>query len=669
MDRRTFLKLGLSAAGLTALELSGFALPTVRHVDRRNRKFHEPHTTLCPLCPTKCGLIAFTYLNELVQVEGNPIHPANEGKMCSRGVALKNLLFHPDRVTKPLKRANERGEDKWEKISWERAAREIQEKLAESKNIIFDSSSDSVPAAAAKILFELSAKIHTDARDGAFKKTSYRIFHHLLPAFRIEDCKTIILIGEPLSDRPVPFGLELANAKTKNNANVISIGPFCGKDAGRADWWIPTQTKDIPALLAATIVELTRRGVNAEKISGLKNVLSNLNAEKLLALHKIDYEIVKKLADRMYRVDFGFLFGPEILNSEGASLILELSWMLGWICNLQNTTVRFAREVPIRKYDELTDKTFLQRYDDLSQTSLIWHRANPTYRYNVSVELLKKAELIVAISPFVNESCAYADYILPEVTPLEDFHIDTSITPDFANYIFYGEPAVVPLAESKTLGEIMWLISPNSAKVQLPQSAESQTRWELDSLGLSSNQIVELKKNGFTKIEAPPIAARTINFNPRIVEKAFAVKPDEKKLELVTITHPAMGRDELSYQSKWCCEAAHKSSVWINSELAKKLGIKDGELIKVSSDIGEFEAQAWVSEAIHPKACALYSDVGRPKSRFAVAKPAKTIEPDSKLVWWTKETKAVEPNYVLSRRFDEQENLVSEAIEVELSKK
>lgn len=662
------MKLGLSIAGLTALELSGLALPTVRHVDRRNRKFHEPHVTLCPLCPTKCGLVAFTYLGELVQVEGNPIHPANKGKMCARGVALKNLLFHPDRVIKPLKRAGERGEDRWEKISWERAIREIQEKLFESKNIIFDSSSDSIPAAAAKIIFELGAKIHTDVQDKTFKKSSYRVFSDLLPAFKLEDCKTIILLGEPLSDRPVPFGLELANAKAKSNSSVISIGPFCGKDAGRADWWIPVRIDDIPALLAATLIELHRRGANAEKIRGLKDVLSSLSAEKLLTLHEFDYEIVKRLADLLYRADFGFLFGPEVLNSESASLILELSWMLAWMCNLENSTLRFTREVPIRKYDEFTDKALLQRYDDLSQTSLIWHRANPIYRYNVSGESLKKAELIVAISPFINESCTYADYILPEVTPLEDFHIDTSLAPDLASYIYYGAPAVAPLGESKALGEILWSIAADSIKNQLPPSAELQIKWELDSLGLSASQINELKKYGFLKIEEHPVGVRNANFNPKIVEKALKSKPKEK-LELLTITHPAIGRDEISYQSKWCCEAAHKSHIWINSELAKKLWIKDGETIKVSSKGGEFEAQAWVSEAIHPGACALYFNVGRPKSRFAVAKPQKTVDPDSSLVWWTKEVKAVEPNRVLSRKFDEQDNLVLEAIEVELSKK
>jgi len=669
MDRRTFLKLGLSAAGIAALEISGFAFPFVRHVDRRNRRFHEPHIAMCPLCPTKCGLIAFTYLNELVQVEGNPIHPANKGKICGRGVALKTLLFHPDRITKPLKRSGARGEERWDVISWERAAREIQEGLAESGNIIFDSASDSIPAAAVNALSELKAEIHTGAQNDAFKKTSYRIFNHLPPGFKIENCKTILLLGEPLSDRPVPLGLELAEAKIKNNAEVISIGPFCGKDAGRADWWIPAQTNDIPALLAATIVELSSHGAKVDKIPRLKEVTASLNAKELLASRESDYEIVKRLADHLYRQDFGFLFGPEISGSKHASLIFELSWMLAWICDLENTTLRFAREVPIRKYDESTDKELFEHYDNLSQTALVWHRANPLYRHNVSKESLKKAEMIVAITPFLNESCAWADYILPEVTPLEDFYIDTSITPDFANYIFYGAPAVAAPAESKTLGEIMWLIAPEDAKAQLPSQAEQQIGWELESLGLSKSSIDELKKNGFAKIGLAPFLDVVMNFNPNAVAQAFEVKSSPDKLELVTITHPAMGRDELSYQSKWCCEAAHKSQVWINHELAKKLWIKDGSFVQIKSDAGEFDATAWVSETVHPKAVAIYSDVGRPKSRFAVAKPQNTIDPDSKLVWWHDETQAIEPNRILSRKFDEQGNLITEGIEIKLHKK
>ena len=49
------------------------------------------------------------------------IFPTNHGAMCSRGLAFLQLVYHPDRVTYPLKRAGKRGEGKWQRISWDEA--------------------------------------------------------------------------------------------------------------------------------------------------------------------------------------------------------------------------------------------------------------------------------------------------------------------------------------------------------------------------------------------------------------------------------------------------------------------------------------------------------------------------------------------------------------------
>ncbi|MBW1768707.1 MAG: molybdopterin-dependent oxidoreductase [Deltaproteobacteria bacterium] len=55
-------------------------------------------------------------------------------KGCIRRLRAKEVMYHPDRVNFPLKRAGERGEAKWEKISWEQAFDEIAEKLQSIKD-------------------------------------------------------------------------------------------------------------------------------------------------------------------------------------------------------------------------------------------------------------------------------------------------------------------------------------------------------------------------------------------------------------------------------------------------------------------------------------------------------------------------------------------------------
>jgi thiosulfate reductase/polysulfide reductase chain A len=54
-------------------------------------------------------------------VKGNPESPSNRGGLCRIGRAALEYLFHPDRLKYPLKRTGERGEGKWQQISWDEA--------------------------------------------------------------------------------------------------------------------------------------------------------------------------------------------------------------------------------------------------------------------------------------------------------------------------------------------------------------------------------------------------------------------------------------------------------------------------------------------------------------------------------------------------------------------
>ncbi len=58
----------------------------------------------------------------LVKVEGDPDHPISQGRLCIRCLTLPEYVHHPQRITSPMKRAPEdRGKDKWQKISWDEA--------------------------------------------------------------------------------------------------------------------------------------------------------------------------------------------------------------------------------------------------------------------------------------------------------------------------------------------------------------------------------------------------------------------------------------------------------------------------------------------------------------------------------------------------------------------
>ncbi|NIQ94275.1 MAG: hypothetical protein GWN87_08765, partial [Desulfuromonadales bacterium] len=48
----------------------------------------QTSTTVCPYCAVGCGLIVHTKDGKIVNIEGDPEHPINQGSLCSKGNAL-----------------------------------------------------------------------------------------------------------------------------------------------------------------------------------------------------------------------------------------------------------------------------------------------------------------------------------------------------------------------------------------------------------------------------------------------------------------------------------------------------------------------------------------------------------------------------------------------------
>ncbi|MGH9367217.1 MAG: molybdopterin-containing oxidoreductase family protein [Thermoanaerobaculia bacterium] len=86
--------------------------------------------SVCSLCPGGCGLRVRRIGERVVKVDGNPLHPVNGGRLCPRGQAALQSLYHPDRLAGPLHRVGPRGTlESFERVSWDRALGEIAARL------------------------------------------------------------------------------------------------------------------------------------------------------------------------------------------------------------------------------------------------------------------------------------------------------------------------------------------------------------------------------------------------------------------------------------------------------------------------------------------------------------------------------------------------------------
>ncbi|MEM8499176.1 MAG: molybdopterin-dependent oxidoreductase [Pseudomonadota bacterium] len=88
----------------------------------------KPIYSVCTICDIGCQLRAETENGRLKRMIAHD-NPALARNVCYKGTAAAHIHNHEDRLTKPLKRVGERGEDKWEEISYEQAMDEIAQRL------------------------------------------------------------------------------------------------------------------------------------------------------------------------------------------------------------------------------------------------------------------------------------------------------------------------------------------------------------------------------------------------------------------------------------------------------------------------------------------------------------------------------------------------------------
>jgi len=91
----------------------------------------EVKRSLCAICSPghHCGVDCYVKDGTIIRVEGTQDHPYNHGKLCTKGSSLRNYVYREDRIKTPLKRVGERGEGKFEPISWDEAYEIIAENL------------------------------------------------------------------------------------------------------------------------------------------------------------------------------------------------------------------------------------------------------------------------------------------------------------------------------------------------------------------------------------------------------------------------------------------------------------------------------------------------------------------------------------------------------------
>lgn len=133
LTRRSFLKTTGAAAGVAALGGSAAGLASLAVEDEAFAAEQGEETVVTTSCRSNCFqacmLQAHIRDGKVCYMSRGDYPEDVYSGCCPRGLSVHERAYSRTRVQYPMRRAGERGEDRWERISWDDAIAEIVEKL------------------------------------------------------------------------------------------------------------------------------------------------------------------------------------------------------------------------------------------------------------------------------------------------------------------------------------------------------------------------------------------------------------------------------------------------------------------------------------------------------------------------------------------------------------
>ena len=220
--------------------------------------------TSCHGCIQMCPARAYIENGVVVKLEGDPDAPVSRGSLCLKGLNQLHTMYSPRRVLHPLKRAGQRGENKWEVISWDEALDLAAEQITSTIDkygpysffasvggggsysfmeamtlpMAFGSPTVFEPGCAQCYLPRYAmAKYMYGGNDQSIADNAVQ------EIFKVEDNKadTVVLWGaQPSVSQTAESGRGMAELRAKGVKTIV-VDPNFSPDAQKADVWLPVR--------------------------------------------------------------------------------------------------------------------------------------------------------------------------------------------------------------------------------------------------------------------------------------------------------------------------------------------------------------------------------------------------------------------------------------------
>jgi anaerobic selenocysteine-containing dehydrogenase len=279
MNRRDFLKNG--AISLAALKLGevislspsklqASEIKTFQEFNTlaKNIKGIERIPSVCLNCSTICGMTVLVKDGEILGVEGNPLDPNSQGKLCAKAHGGVNAVDYPERIVYPLKRVGKRGDGLWKRITMEEAYEIMSSKIKKClddkkpEGIVFHGGRNKIGDITGRFMDAVGSPVILNHR--ALCSSNKRAANYTTigdtswETIDAKECKYFLNFGSNfLENHQGGFALLKRYIEAKNNgAKLVTFDTRLSNTAGKSDEWFASypSSEGAVALAMANVI-------------------------------------------------------------------------------------------------------------------------------------------------------------------------------------------------------------------------------------------------------------------------------------------------------------------------------------------------------------------------------------------------------------------------------
>ncbi len=716
MNRRTFLQLsGMTTAGALLAgcksaneKIIPYLIPPDEGVTPGKADYYA---SSCRSCPAGCGILVRVSEGRAKKIEGNPDHPVNRGKLCGRGQAVLQELYHPDRVSQPLKRSGPRGSGEFTKITWEEALTLL---VGQLKNLQQSKATDRLSLMAPQLAgtqADLTARFMRSF--GSPNHVSYELLgpdwlrlanrksfgQPSLPYYDISETRYLLSFGADFVEShlsPVQYGYafgKMRQGRDTVRGHFTYVGGRLSLTAASADRWMPAKpgSEGTLALGMARLIlaealydraSLATNGLRVETLlQGLKAYGLPRVAEETGLAQQAIAEVAREFAAT--RPSLAMAGEAVAFQGNGPESVRAVQLLNVLVGNMNHTGGIYPDNgSPDGPTNSFADLFSLVKKMDAGNIQVAMIHGDPVHTIPPATrfqDALSKVPFIVSFSSLMDDTALQADLILPDHAALESWGDVIPLAGTRDSAIGLMQPVVTPVFDTRQFSEVLMTVASElggQTKAAFPYEsyldmlkAEMKKRVGPAGEDFEAKWADLLRKGGLFKTSASQSKGYRWQAGaglPAPADPHFAGNEKEFPLHLSVYASTAF-YDGRGASLPWLQQLPDPMTtvVWdswveINPKTAADMGISFGDLVEVTSSQGSVRVPAVIYPGIRPDMVAIPLGQGhRDRGRYAKGRGANPLTLVAMIMEGTKPQPAWNATRVRVKRISEKGEMVT----------